>query len=45
MARKARFSAPLSFIRLVGGGSGAVPVVDLGTAARVLDWGVNVVMP
>ena len=29
-----RFSAPLPFTRLVGGGSGAVPVVDLGTAGR-----------
>jgi hypothetical protein len=33
-ASRKRFSAPLPFTRLVGGGSGAGPVVDLGTAGR-----------
>jgi hypothetical protein len=33
-ANRKRFSAPLPFTRLVGGGSGAVPVVNLGTVGR-----------
>jgi hypothetical protein len=33
-ANRKRFSAPLPFTRLVGGGSSAVPVVNLGTVGR-----------